>query len=129
MLMYPTYRVLSIGEVQQLYQDIYRYYTTIFNKDIRDWKVFQEGDREIIVISGGLKNTGGHFIMVDNIVNENDKTIITVSEQQPPDHAFVTMAFMNPVTIVEVKKNETYPLKEIRNEDGEIFTQDSEYKY
>ncbi|RXJ01683.1 protease complex subunit PrcB family protein [Anaerobacillus alkaliphilus] len=125
---YPEFEILSMTEVQQHY-DVYRYNKSIINHDIRDWRIFETDGYEIIVISSGLKNTGGHWIEVVQVSNEGSKTVIRIREHQPPPDALVTMAFINPTVIIKMKKADTFSDKEVLTWDGKLFLKNNGFAY
>ncbi len=128
MIIFPEYEILSFIELQQR-PEVYRYYLSLSNQDIRDWRVFDAGDYEIIIISGGLKNTGGHWIEIVEVLNVGNKTVIKIREHQPSPEAFVTMAFTNPTVVMKMKKADIFSDKEIISWDGMEFLKSNGLAY
>ncbi|MDQ0254641.1 hypothetical protein J2S74_002020 [Evansella vedderi] len=110
----------------ELPDNVYEYYSSIQNKDIRDWRIFNNGQEDFIVISGGLKNTGGHSIEVLEVNNEEGITFIKVKEKSPGAGDIVTQAFMNPTVIIAVDKDRVTNVIEVVDEFGNPFQQHGE---
>lgn len=64
---------------------------------------------QVLALFLGSKNTGGYAIMVDKVEETLNEVIVYTSVQTPTERA--TMAFTNPVLIVEVKSRKTVVIK------------------
>lgn len=116
-----AFRYITGKELTDNYPNVYQYYASIQNKDVRDWRIFDQGDIDIIVISGGLKNTGGHSIEVLQVTNTEGMTLIKIREKAPGPGAIVTQAFTNPVVIIAVESDKITNVIEVVDEFGNPF--------
>lgn len=96
------FRIIPGNELASKHANAHQYVMSLQNTDVRDWKVFSADNEAIIVISSGLKNTGGYTIEVLSITNEEGRSVIKVRESSPPPGAIVTQAFTNPTVVVAV---------------------------
>jgi hypothetical protein len=115
-----SYKILEANELIEKSKHAYQYYKSLQTNDIRDWKVFNENDSEIMIISLGLKSTGGYRIELVSAKNHFDKTVIELVEHPPAEGAIVTQALTNPTIIIQFNKGDVLENKEVIL-DGEVF--------
>ncbi|MFA9555695.1 protease complex subunit PrcB family protein [Evansella sp. AB-rgal1] len=124
-----TFKVLTESELMGNYERAYQYYSSTKNQDIRDWRVFSENEMSVIVISGGMKNTGGHYIEVMKVENKEGMTVIQVKEHAPGPGDMVTQVMNNPIVVISVKASELHDVIEVINDKGQPFEKHSSSAY
>ena len=82
----------------------------------------EENDEAIVTIAMGEKPTGGYSIYVEKIEIDGSEATIYVNETEPPEDAFVSLAFTYPVVqikftnipsivnVINVETDEKFPL-------------------
>jgi hypothetical protein len=115
-----TYKILDHLELAEKSKHAYQYYNSLQSNDIRDWKVFNESGSEIMIISLGMKSTGGYRIELVSVKNYFDRTVIELVEHPPAEGAIVTQALTNPTIIIQFNKGDVLQNKEVIL-DGEFF--------
>jgi hypothetical protein len=89
-------------------------------KDKKGFTWFKTGDKYIVVVFSGEKNTGGYGISVTEVSEIDGKTMrITVEETSPGKDDMVIMVITYPWVAISIEsKTEDFL---VRNKDGEIF--------
>lgn len=94
----------TLSEQQAAWVEEHRSQLGIFQK------VF--GDRSLIMVSWGEKETGGYAVSVDAVRQlEDGRLELTVQLKEPDPDEMVTQAFTYPYALISVKAGEPYELK------------------
>lgn len=64
-----------------------------------------------IILNMGEKNTGGHSITVDKVVETPEKILVTVKEESPGEGGMATQAITYPYAIVRVNSKKPIEIK------------------
>jgi hypothetical protein len=76
---------------------------------------FEHGDKTYILISSGLKNSGGYDVLLRDI-HSNENIITFVVEDRPPQSSENTAAMENPVLLMSIERtNKEIQLKWYNN--------------
>lgn len=64
-----------------------------------------------VILNMGEKFSGGYSIDVDNVVEQEDKIIITVKENSPPAGAMTTSVMTYPYAIIKINSKKKIEIK------------------
>ncbi|PYZ98637.1 hypothetical protein CR205_08675 [Alteribacter lacisalsi] len=94
------YKVLDRKEAAA-YPEVKSYLSQLVqNTDLKGYRAFEVSDGWVLVVSTGMRPTGGYTLHVDDVTVTESGVSVHVREQKPAPDAMVTQALTNPAAAI-----------------------------